>query len=63
MWSLVYKFTTINFISKRLAPIYANLAKTLSANPNIIIAKMDATNEKIADLTIESYPTIKFYKK
>jgi protein disulfide-isomerase A1 len=46
-----------------LAPTYAKLAKKLSVNPNIIIAKMDSTSEKVEGLTIESYPTIKFFRK
>lgn len=48
---------------KRFAPTYSKLAKKLSVNQNIIVAKMDATNEKVNDLAIESYPTIKFFKK
>jgi hypothetical protein len=38
------------------------LAKKLSVNPNIIIAKCDATANEIEGVQIESFPTIKFWK-
>lgn len=47
---------------KQLAPIYEGLAKKLLVNPNIIIAKCDATANEIEGVNIESFPTIKFWK-
>jgi protein disulfide-isomerase A1 len=46
---------------KKLTPIYEQLAKNLSHNPNLIIAKMDATANEIENLLIEGFPTIKFW--
>jgi hypothetical protein len=49
--------------SKHLTPIYDELAKTVSENPNIIIAKVDATAHKLPGVEIRGYPTLKFFKK
>ncbi|KAM3147268.1 hypothetical protein pb186bvf_000519 [Paramecium bursaria] len=47
---------------KQLAPIYEELAKELSVNPNIVIAKCDATGNEIEGVNVESFPTLKFWK-
>ncbi len=49
---------------KNLAPIYIDVAEKLKKNnPNIVLAKMDATANEIEEVTIASYPTIKFWAK
>ncbi|CAD8179388.1 unnamed protein product [Paramecium pentaurelia] len=47
---------------KQLAPVYEALAKKLQVNPNIIIAKCDATANEVEGVSIESFPTLKFWK-
>jgi len=37
---------------KSLAPIYESLAKKLAVNPNIVIAKCDATENEIEGMGI-----------
>jgi len=44
-----------------LAPIYSALADKLSVNSNIVIAKSDATANEMTGVTVESFPTIKFW--
>jgi thioredoxin-like negative regulator of GroEL len=39
------------------------LAAKVAGNPNVIIAKVDATQHKFPDLGIQGFPTIKFFKK
>ena len=46
---------------KKLTPIYEQLATKLQHNPNLIIAKMDATANEIENLSIQGFPTIKFW--
>lgn len=37
------------------------MAKKLSENTNIVIAKVDATANEIEGVAIEGFPTLKFY--
>lgn len=46
---------------KQLAPIYETVAKKLSHNPNIVIAKIDSTANEVPGVNIRGFPTIKFY--
>jgi len=48
---------------KSLAPIYAQLATKLKDNPNVVIAKMDATANEVEGVNVQGFPTIKFYPK
>ena len=48
---------------KKLEPIYDELAKRLANEPDIIIAKMDATANEHSAVNVKGFPTIKFYKK
>ena len=48
---------------KNLAPHFEQAAKILANNPNIIIAKVDSTQNEIAGLEIQGYPTVKFWRK
>ena len=46
---------------KKLAPIYDELAQKLAHNKNLIIAKMDSTANETDKVTIQGFPTIKFW--
>jgi len=47
---------------KKLVPIYDELAKKLQhTNPNIVIAKMDATGNEVEGVNIQGFPTIKYW--
>jgi len=48
---------------KSLAPIYASLATKLKDNADIVIAKMDATANEVESVSVQGFPTIKFYPK
>lgn len=44
-----------------MAPKYENLAEKLKGYTNLIIAKIDSTENEVPGLDIEGYPTLKFY--
>ena len=46
---------------KKLTPIYEELAKNLKHNKNLVIAKMDATANESEAVSIQGFPTIKFW--
>ncbi|CAD6187677.1 unnamed protein product [Caenorhabditis auriculariae] len=46
---------------KQLAPIWDKLGEEFASNGDVVIAKMDATANEVADLSIQSFPTIKLY--
>jgi len=47
---------------KKLAPIYDELAAALkTSHPNIVIAKMDSTQNEVEQVSIQGFPTIKFW--
>jgi protein disulfide-isomerase A1 len=46
---------------KKLTPIYEELAKNLKHNTNLIIAKMDSTANETDAVSIQGFPTIKFW--
>ena len=48
---------------KKLKPIWEELAKDQAKNEDIVIAKMDWTENEAEGVTIKSFPTIFFYKK
>jgi len=48
---------------KSLAPIWEELGNSVAENPNLIIAKFDATANEVAGLQIRGYPTLKFYPR
>ena len=48
---------------KKLVPIYDELAEKLADREDIVIAKMDATANELEHTRVESFPTIKLYKK
>jgi len=48
---------------KSLAPIYSELAKKVKSFENIVIAKMDATENEVEGVGIQGFPTIKYFPK
>jgi len=48
---------------KQLAPIYDQLAEKFADNSAVVVAKMDSTINEMEHTKINSFPTIKLYKK
>jgi len=49
---------------KKLAPIWDELAEKLQkTNPDIVIAKMDSTANEIEEVSIQGFPTLKYWPK
>jgi protein disulfide-isomerase A1 len=48
---------------KHLAPHYDQAAKLLANNPNILLAKVDSTENEVAGVDIQGFPTLKFWGK
>lgn len=48
---------------KALAPVYEQLGEKFKDHETIVIAKMDAASNELEHSKINSYPTIKLYKK
>lgn len=48
---------------KQLAPIYDELGEAFKERDDVVIAKMDATANELEHTKINSFPTLKLYKK
>jgi len=48
---------------KQLAPIYDKLGEKFSSDNTVVVAKMDSTINELEHTKINSFPTIKLYKK
>lgn len=48
---------------KQLEPIYQELGDRFKDDPSVVIAKMDATANELEHTKIQSFPTIKLFKK
>jgi protein disulfide-isomerase A1 len=46
---------------KKLEPLYNELAANLKSNTGIVIAKMDSTANEVEEVSIQGFPTIKFW--
>jgi hypothetical protein len=38
-----------------------HIASKLQVNPNVVLAKFDATENEIPDMNVETYPTLYFF--
>jgi protein disulfide isomerase len=48
---------------KHLAPHYDEAAKRIANNPNILLVKVDSTENEVSGLDIQGFPTLKFWGK
>ena len=48
---------------KTLAPHFDEAAERLANNPNILIAKVDSTENEVSAVDIQGFPTLKFWGK
>lgn len=48
---------------KQLAPIYDQLGEKFASNENVLVAKIDSTANELEHTKINSFPTIKLYKR
>merc|ERR1719427_187735 len=48
---------------KQLEPIYEKLGEKFADSETVVIAKMDATVNELEHTKIQSFPTLKLYKK
>ncbi|CAL2037080.1 unnamed protein product [Caenorhabditis brenneri] len=46
---------------KQLVPVWDKLAEKYENNPNVVIAKLDATLNELADIKVNSFPTLKLW--
>ncbi|EFP09424.1 CRE-PDI-1 protein [Caenorhabditis remanei] len=46
---------------KQLVPVWDQLAEKYESNPNVVIAKLDATLNELADIKVNSFPTLKLW--
>jgi protein disulfide-isomerase A1 len=47
---------------KKLEPVYVELAEKVKSNPDIVIAKMDATENEHPMMAVTGFPTIRLFK-
>ena len=48
---------------KTLAPEFDKAAEALANNPNILLAKVDSTGNEVAGISVQGYPTLKWWRK
>lgn len=48
---------------KKLVPVYEEVAKKYRGFENLIIAKVDSTENEIENIAIQGFPTLKFFKR
>ena len=48
---------------KTIAPIWDNIAEKFSDRTDLVLAKVDATENEIDGVEVEGFPTLKMFKK
>ena len=48
---------------KKMAPVWAKVAKEYADVPDVVIAKMDGEKNQVEDVHISRYPTFLYYPK
>jgi protein disulfide-isomerase A1 len=48
---------------KKLAPIYDELGDNFAKNSDIVVAKMDSTANEVEGVRVDSFPTLKLFRK
>lgn len=48
---------------KSLAPHYEEAARRISNNPNVLIVKVDSTENEVTGVDIQGFPTLKYWRK
>lgn len=48
---------------KHLAPHYDEAARRIANNPNILLVKVDSTENEVSGVDIQGFPTLKFWGK
>ena len=48
---------------KQLAPIWEELAEHFQEDKDVVIAKMDSTKNEVENISVQGFPTLKFFRK
>ena len=46
-----------------MAPIWEQLAEHFKDDENIVIAQIDATKNEVEEVTVQGFPTLKFFRR
>jgi len=48
---------------KKLAPVWEQLAEAYASNPEVVIARLDSTENEVEEVQIQGFPTLYFFPK
>ena len=46
-----------------MAPIWEQLAEHFKDDENVVIAQMDSTKNEVEEVTVQGFPTLKFFRR